>query len=64
MMQNDRFPCPCCQRLTITEQGGYEICHVCGWEDDPVQAEDPSYDGGANHRSLNEARESWRKNSN
>jgi Cysteine-rich CPCC len=48
--------CPCCGYLTITEPGGYEICPVCFWEDDPVQAGDPLYGGGANKESLSEAR--------
>jgi anaerobic ribonucleoside-triphosphate reductase len=48
--------CLCCGYLTITEIGGYEICPVCDWEDDPVQAEDPLYGGGANEESLSEAR--------
>ena len=38
----------------------YEICDVCGWEDDFVQADDPDYVGGANGDiSLNQAREQW-----
>ena len=48
--------CLCCGFLTIDERGGYEICPVCGWEDDPVQARDASYRGGANDCSLNEAK--------
>jgi hypothetical protein len=48
--------CPCCGYLTIAEPGGYEICPVCDWEDDPVQADDPLYGGGANEESLSEAR--------
>jgi hypothetical protein len=39
--------------------GTYEICSVCGWEDDPVQANEPDYKGGANSVSLNEARENF-----
>jgi hypothetical protein len=34
---------------------------VCGWEDDPVQRADPSFAGGANVLSLNEARAAWRE---
>jgi hypothetical protein len=30
----------------------FDICAVCGWEDDPIQNDDPDYDGGANHISL------------
>ncbi|WP_429318298.1 CPCC family cysteine-rich protein [Paraburkholderia sp. GAS448] len=60
-MQNteERLPCPCCNSLTLTEHGGYEICDVCGWEDDPVQSNDPTFAGGANQNSLNEARILW-----
>lgn len=53
------FPCPCCQNLTISEPGDFEICEVCGWEDDPVQSSDPSFAGGANRLSLDKAREAW-----
>ena len=49
-------PCPCCGEESLSEIGNYEICRVCGWEDDPVQREDPNYAGGANSLSLNEAR--------
>ena len=52
------YPCPACGFLTLSEQppGTYDICGVCGWEDDPVQYNDPDYRGGANGPSLNE----WR----
>ncbi len=32
--------------------GTYEICDVCGWEDDPVQLAHPLMGGGANKFSL------------
>jgi hypothetical protein len=48
--------CPCCSYLTIAELGGYEICPVCYWEDDPVQTDNPLPGGGANKESLSEAR--------
>jgi Cysteine-rich CPCC len=59
----DRFPCPCCGYLTMREEtrGTYEICPVCNWEDDGVQFADPSFWGGANIQSLNEARENFRE---
>jgi Cysteine-rich CPCC len=65
-MSDPRFPCPCCGYLTLPERppGSYEICEVCGWEDDNVQAEDPDFRGGANRDSLNEVRASflqWRQ---
>jgi hypothetical protein len=39
----------------------YDICEVCGWQDDNVQNNDPDYRGGANTMSLNEAKEAYRK---
>ncbi|WP_167300249.1 CPCC family cysteine-rich protein [Sphingomonas leidyi] len=51
------FPCPCCASEVLSEVGVYEICHVFGWEDDPVQRDDPDYSGGANQLSLNQCRE-------
>jgi hypothetical protein len=44
----------------LRERGAYEICSVCGWEDDPTQAADPDFRGGANRESLNAARQIWR----
>jgi len=32
--EDERVPCPCCGRATISERGHYEICKVCWWEDD------------------------------
>ena len=55
-----RFRCPCCGYYTLPDKGEYDICPVCFWEDDPVQEEDPDYEGGANELSLNECRENYR----
>ncbi|NKJ48094.1 hypothetical protein CIC12_15365 [Burkholderia sp. SG-MS1] len=57
--KESRLPCPCCKSLTIGVRDDYEICPVCGWEDDPVQSSDPTFAGGANQNSLNEARKHW-----
>ena len=53
------FPCPVCRHAVPGDAGTYEICLCCGWEDDPVQRHDPSYGGGANGTSLDEARAHW-----
>ena len=50
------FPCPCCRVTYFAQSGNYEICPVCGWENDRVQNADPSFAGGANKSSLDEAR--------
>lgn len=55
------LPCSCCGSRTISEPGAYEVCDVCGWEDDPVQSADPGYAGGANRESLNDARVQWQQ---
>jgi len=60
-IENPGFPCPCCGELTRSEKdyGTFDICDVCGWEDDNVQADDPDYEGGANRPSLNQARQNY-----
>lgn len=48
--------CPCCGETLV---GEYDICPVCNWENDPIQAENPDYSGGANRMSLQEARAAY-----
>lgn len=50
------YACACCGCLVLRELGGYEVCPVCWWEDDPTQGKDPDCRGGANTLSLHEAR--------
>ncbi|MBV8085759.1 MAG: hypothetical protein JO247_13200 [Chloroflexi bacterium] len=56
-----RYRCPCCGYFTLDEEppGTFNICKVCFWEDDNVQFQDPSFSGGANHPSLEEARRNF-----
>lgn len=58
----NQFPCPCCGYLTLDQKppGTFLICDVCNWEDDNVQYENPSFEGGANKESLNQARVNFR----
>lgn len=52
----DKLPCPCCGFLTMKDEyGSFDICHVCGWEDDGVQLANPTSEGGANSFSLAQA---------
>lgn len=51
-----KHSCPCCGKETIENPGEYEICPVCGWEDDPSQSDDPELSGGANKDCLKTAR--------
>jgi hypothetical protein len=57
----DGYLCPCCEYRTISKSGGYEICIICGWEDDPVQSDNPNFSGGANKISLNEAKKAYKR---
>ena len=61
--RNKPYPCPCCGFLAMDGpiRDTYDICSVCGWEDDPVQYDDPDFPGGANKESLNEARANYAK---
>lgn len=56
------YPCSCCGFLTREEDrlGTYDVCPVCGWEDDYSQVLDPHYSEGANGVSLNDAILSFR----
>jgi hypothetical protein len=52
-MNDLRYPCPSCGFIVFTEpSGSYEMCSICGWEDDPVQLKYFSMRGGANGGSL------------
>ena len=56
-----KYLCPVCGKHYFTEINAYEICPVCGWEDDPVQRREPDLSGGANKLSLNEAIDEYLK---
>lgn len=61
--ENNPVKCPCCNLPTLSEIAAYEICTVCGWEDDG-QNDDNSEKvlGGPNKDySLNEARANFKK---
>jgi hypothetical protein len=53
------FPCPCCGYLTSSEPGSYDICPICGWEDDLSQLRFAAMAGGANDVSLFQAQRNF-----
>jgi hypothetical protein len=59
----ERWPCPCCGFLTLPEEppGSLDLCQVCFWQDDSVGFAEPWHAVGANHISLNDARENFRR---
>ena len=48
--------CPVCEESIFEEDNDFDICPICGWENDGVQRNDHNYWGGANDLSVNEAR--------
>lgn len=51
--------CPVCGEYTFEEENNFEICAVCGWENDGIQKDDPDEKDCANRMSLNEAKKAW-----
>lgn len=59
-----KYQCKCCGYYTLLEKplepyeypGTFEICEVCGWEDDSLQYLNPDKNFGSNGVSLNEAK--------
>lgn len=51
--------CPVCEQHEF--EFDYDICPICGWENDDLQNAFPDRKGGANHISLNEARTQFRE---
>ena len=53
--------CSCCGNKTIIDKGHYDICDVCGWQDDPIQNDNEYYEGGANEMSLKQAKKAYKE---
>jgi hypothetical protein len=55
--------CPCCGCKTLNGRGGWQICHVCFWEDDGQDDYDADVvRGGPNGRlSLTQARANYQR---
>ncbi len=55
-----RYDCPCCGCRTLLNPDQYEICPVCGWEDDrfPYETDAEARDG-PNRLSLREAQANY-----
>ena len=58
-----RQECPCCGYFTVESEDEVivDICPVCFWQYDLVAHEKPDKNIGANHVSLNEARQNYKK---
>lgn len=51
--------CPVCGNEKLLEE--WDVCEVCGWEMDFLQYDNFDRTGGANHMSVNQAREAYAK---
>ena len=60
-MKNSSHLCPVCGKFQFKEKNSYEICEICGWQDDIFQADNPDEDQCANIMSLNEARLAYKE---
>lgn len=56
---DEKHKCPVCGQTEFDSIGSYDICDVCGWEDDPYQEEHPEDDVGANELSLIDYRKAY-----
>lgn len=60
-----RYVCDCCGFKTLLNPGYYEICDVCGWEDDRDDSNrrrgGPHAPSGPNRISLTQARANYRQ---
>ena len=57
----EKIKCPVCGKYEFEEENDFDICEVCGWENDGLQMDNPDYKGGANKESLNEARKIYQE---
>ena len=48
--------CPVCEKHIFVMENDFDICDVCGWENDGVQGADFNYRGGANSLSVNDCK--------
>jgi hypothetical protein len=59
-----RYQCDCCGFKTLLNPGCYEICDVCGWEDDRAdngrRLNGPDAPSGPNRVTLTQARANFR----
>lgn len=53
------FKCPCCEYSSLPNRSDYDVCSVCGWEDDGT-VDDRSV-SAANRATLGEARAAFRQ---
>jgi uncharacterized OB-fold protein len=61
IMKMKKHKCPVCGNYEFPMEDSFDICDVCGWEDDQYQINHPD-ETGANSITLNEAKEQYVSN--
>ena len=56
---DSRHVCPVCEKTMFPEYDSYDICGICGWEDEAGAEKYPDEDVGANYCSLNDYRKKY-----
>ena len=51
--------CPVCGEYEFETEDNYEICEICGWENEKFQTDHPDEAECANDICLNEAKKRW-----
>lgn len=57
----EKHYCPICGKFEFDKRLSFEICSVCGWQDDVLDEDDPDAITGANQMSIEEARAAYTK---
>ena len=57
------YLCPCCKNREFEEPAAFEICGICGWQDDGQNDKNADEVWGGPNRglSLNQARKNYRE---
>ncbi|WP_185146876.1 CPCC family cysteine-rich protein [Chryseobacterium echinoideorum] len=55
------YRCSCCGYLTLDSTGEYDICRLCGWEDDGTKATEVNRFSQVNGSALNNYRNEFEK---
>lgn len=60
MSENAKYLCPVCGEKCMSEESGsFDICPICGWEEDGYQKRHPDKTGANGKWTLNAAKEAW-----
>ncbi len=51
--------CPVCGKFVFNHRLSYDICDICGWEDDILDEDDPEWFTGANPMELEDYRAAY-----